>query len=80
MIARLLGEGGEEIARTVTSVFDDAHPITFWIGPGKGGKLPSAMEVTVQFKEWIPQVPPEPGDKVIVSASAATCSVEKSGG
>lgn len=75
MIARLLDENGEEIARTVTSVFDDAHPVTFWIAPKKGGRLPAAMEVTVQFKEWIPEVPPESGDMVVVSANAATCSL-----
>lgn len=76
MIARLLDENGDEIAMTTTTAFDDKHPITFGIGPEGAGRRPMALEVTVAFREWIPdEETPLPGDKVTVMASAATCSI-----
>lgn len=74
MIARLLDKDGEEIARTQTTVFDDDHPVIFWIGPKGAGRLPMALEVTVQFREWLPERPPKSGDSVTVTANSATCS------
>jgi hypothetical protein len=76
MIARLLDENGDEIAMTTTSAFDDKHPITFGIGPENAWRRPVALEVTVTFREWMPdEGTPRPGDKVTVMASAATCSI-----
>lgn len=77
MIARLLDKDGGEIARTTTTVFDDDHPIKFWIGPEGAWRLPMAMEVTVQFVEWLPERSPEPGDTVTVTASAGSCAVRR---
>lgn len=75
MIARLLDKDGEEIARTETTVFDDDHPVIFMVGRKGAGRLPMALEVTVQFRERVPEVAPRPGDTVTVTASAATCAV-----
>jgi hypothetical protein len=76
MIARLLAANGEEIAQMVTSVFDDDHPIVFGIGPEGAGRRPVALEVTVTFREWMPdEEPPLPGDTVTVTADAASCAI-----